>query len=186
MAPSAFWINAALVLATLVIAVFAVVQAMAAKRSATVAEHSARFAQQALKDSERADLLLESIGIVNSMSGTLDGHARVVMRFKNFGRTRAKDVRCRARLIIPNVPDYTSELPVIVLGPGQEQSISFSPFIDFLTKETFEQIISGKTRMQFEGWAVYEDVFGDSYTTRVAGTYEPRNRVFRVQDTIAG
>lgn len=90
--------NAILAIGTLVIAVFSVIQAKAAKRSADTAE-------RAMKTCERADILLEAADVKLSMAGKLDGHGQVVLQFKNFGRTQARDLSFDTRLIIANTPD---------------------------------------------------------------------------------
>jgi hypothetical protein len=182
-----FWVNLILVLATIALAIFAVVQALAAKESAKIAKEAAEETKKVVRLTERADVLLESAGIALSASQAFDGDARVVLRFKNFGRTRARDVSFRTRMIIPGVPDaFVPPLPFTVLGADQERSISFETFRDCLTKATFEDVAHGRIPLRFESWLVYTDVFGASHTTRDVGVFSPGTMTFRIEDHTAG
>lgn len=161
--------------------------AEAARDSANLAKRSADFSEETTRKSQRADVLLECAGIVCQQAGFFDGNARAVLRFKNFGSTRANDVSFRVRLIIPGVPDHSAmPMPNLVIGQGQEQSLSFEPFRQFLTQTTFNDIAQGKISMQFESWLVYKDVFGGTYTTRDVGTFDHRTMTFRIEENIAG
>jgi hypothetical protein len=158
------------------------------ERQTDMAERSAVFAQTALKNTERADVLLESAGIVFSGTRQFDGDARLVLRYKNFGRTRANRVIVKARMIIPEtaIDAPAHPVPTMVMGAGQEQSVSFQRFREFLRNEDFQRIVLGSTVLRFEGWIVYEDVFGDSYTTRNVGLFDHRTLSFRMEESLAG
>lgn len=190
-----FWSNWALVLVGGVAAWIALgtladvkEQAVAAKISAEAAKKSADFAQKAVMISERADILLDGVAVVPSRTGIIDGDAQLKLRYKNFGRTRAKDVRLKAQMLIEGMQltNATQELPTLVMGVGQEQTISFQSFGECLTEATFSSIMQGKITLRFEAWAAYEDVFGASYTTRDVGTFLPRRQVFMLDEKTAG
>ena len=162
-------------------------QTKAIEITAHAALKSAQTAENALRLSERADILLESAGIVFSPSQVFDGDARLVLRFRNWGRTRATDVRFDVRMIIPGIIDSSAPpLPLMVLGAGQEQSVSFQTFREHLAKNTFEDIAAGRADLQFVSWLVYKDVFGGSYTTRDVGVFNHRTVTFRVEEQNAG
>jgi hypothetical protein len=190
-----FWSNWALVVVT-VLAVWAAFktlgdlkeQTAAAQNAAEEAKRSAGFAQNAVMVSERADILLEGASILPSASEVIDGDARLVLRYKNFGRTRAKDARFKAEMFIEGVTLTSAEtaLPVMTVGAGQDRMIGFQSFRECLTQITFMQILEGKIKLWFVASVVYEDVFGASYTTRDVGTFDPRALIFRVEDKIAG
>jgi len=162
--------------------------ARAAKTSADALTDAANFAKTTTKDSERADILMDAASIVLSPSGVLDGDARLVLRYKNFGRTRAKDVHFRAEMIIEGVTlkSAQTEQPVMTMGAGQEQTIGFQTFRECLTQVTFTQIVQGKIKLLFVASVVYDDVFGSSYTTRDAGIFDYRTFRFRIEDKMAG
>jgi hypothetical protein len=163
-------------------------QTDATEKAAKAAWKSAEVSERALETAERADVLLESAGfILSPTTQVFDGHTRVVLRFKNFGRTRAREVSFRVRLIIPDVPDkYVPGLPRMVLGAGQSQSVSFEPFIAFLNKPTFDGIAKGDITMRFESWTVYADAFDSFYTTRDVGIFDSDGMAFRVEEHTAG
>ena len=164
------------------------IAAKAAKQSAEVSERSATFAQQALKTCERADILLESAGIEYPPNND-PGDASLVLKFKNFGRTRAKEVSFKASMIIPDTPSSSSPalpLPIITMASGQEQFVRFQTFREFLTKPTFEKIRKGDLPLRFESWIVYRDAFGDAFTTRDVGILDPRTFTFKLEEQNAG
>ncbi|SRR5713226_169065 len=182
-----FALNLILVLATIAVAIFTVIQARAARESARIAQEAADEAKKVVRLTERADVLLEGVGIVLSASQIFDGDARVALRFKNFGRTRAVDVNFRTRMIIPSVPDsFGPPLPVMVLGASQEQSVSFEPFRECLTKATFEHVRKGSLTLRFESMVAYSDVFGASHTTRDVGVFDHSTMRFRIEEHTAG
>jgi hypothetical protein len=155
---------------------------------AELAERSAVFAQMAVKTSERADILLDGASIKLPFSRVFDGNARLVLIFKNFGRTRGTTTSSGVSLIIPNLPIKTPvfELPSTVVGSGKEMIVSFDAFRIFLDKPTFIGIRQGTIPLRFESWLVYRDVFGGSYTTRNVGIFDPRTFAFRLEEEIAG
>lgn len=170
------WVNVVLAIGTLVIAVFAVVQAVAAKRSATIAE-------RALKLTQRADVLLETASIRFTQSQMLDGNSQVLLRFKNFGPTRANNLRFSILLQIPQIPEMqVPALPTSVLGASDSITISFDRFREFLTHQTFLDIANGVTPLTFNGTITYTDVFDLSHTTKCSGTYDPPSNMFRIKD----
>jgi hypothetical protein len=162
--------------------------ATAARDNAAAARASAEFSQRAIRNSERADVLVDSVSIVPSTSGVIDGDARLVVCFKNFGRTRASNVQFDVRMTIPDtsVNSAAPQLPIMVIGPGKDQRVSFQTFRECLTKRTFEDIIQGHTALRFVASVVYEDVFGDSYTTMDIGVFDHHSKAFRLEQNIAG
>ena len=83
-------------------------QAAATETAANAAKKSAEVAEMALRLGERADVLLNAVALTNdpevlSSNIPINPHCRVNMEFKNFGRTRAQNVRCLIGLIIPGV-----------------------------------------------------------------------------------
>lgn len=150
---------------------------------------SSVFARNAVMVSERADILLDAASIVtSSASGIIGPDARLKLQYKNFGRTRARDVRFKVWMEIPdvNLPSAVQELPRMVMGAGQDQTIAFQTFGECLTEITFKQIVQGKIELRFIALVTYEDVFGALYTTRDAGLFDHRAMGFRVLDKIAG
>jgi hypothetical protein len=74
----------------------------------------------------------------------------------------------------------------MTMGAGQDQTIGFETFRECLTQTTFMQIVQGKIKLRFVASAVYEDVFGASYTTRDAGVFDRSALSFRIEDKVAG
>jgi hypothetical protein len=81
-------------------------QAAATETAANAAKKSAEVSEMALRLGERADVLLNAVSLTNdpevlSSNIAINPHCRVNMEFKNFGRTRAQNVRCLIGLISP-------------------------------------------------------------------------------------
>jgi len=130
----------------------------------------ANAAVDALHMVERADVLMDAA------SPTDDG-ARLV--FKNFGRSRASNVRCLVSIHQPGTPEGPPiDVPIIVLGPGQEQSaVNPTPrlthsFMDWMHAQ-------GKT-LVLEGDIRYDDVFGRPHVTHVEAVLDPKSKSFRI------
>jgi hypothetical protein len=113
-------------------------QVDASKIAANAARKSAEVAEMALKLAERADVLLNaaSLTLVDSAGiprTAVNPYSRVTLEFKNFGRTRAQNVRCLIGLIIPGVPESVPPQEPFILGPGGTQSVTFHHFKGTLT-----------------------------------------------------
>ena len=170
--------------------------ARAAKTSADVltvaanaAGQSSEFAKKTTKDSERADILIESISIeTGNQNWTQNGDGKLVVHFRNFGRTRATEVRLRVELVVPsvNLTRGKYDLPSMVLGKGQKQTVTTDTFHDCLGLPLFNQVIKGQKEMHFHASVVYEDVFGDSYTTKDIGVFDVRTSSFKIIQKTAG
>lgn len=93
--------------------------ATAAKDSAKAANDSAVFTEKTIKLTERADVLLDSADVATSERGHILPNSSVNLRFKNFGRTRAINVRFEIKVTVPDGPDITPiALPELVIGAG--------------------------------------------------------------------
>lgn len=160
-----------------------VVQAL---KAATAAKRSAEFAELATKASERANILLATAGIFPI--GPVTGDSQLKVSYQNFGRTRAKDVSFKIEMRIEdlNLTKGNLELPPMIMGAGQDQTITFQSFRDFLTLPIFKEIVEGKRTLRFVSSAVYQDVFGDRYTTLDIGVFETKGLCFRIEQQIAG
>lgn len=154
-----------------------IIAAKAATRSAHAAKKSADTTEHALRILERADVLLDKAGLNTGQQMTRD--SRVVLTYKNFGRSRAKNVRFNIRLILPDISDYPGEvLPPIALGSNDSQSVSFHSFRQWITESTFNDILAGKIDLRFYADTVYEDVFDISHKTVDKGAFHARSRTF--------
>jgi hypothetical protein len=112
----------------------------------------------------------------------LNAYSRMVIGLKNFGRTRANNVRCSIRIIIPGVPESVPPRKPFILGPGASQSVTFSRFGEILTKETSDLILSGKIDLKFAGTVTYEDIFNESHTVNYQGLLDPLTGNFFLGD----
>ena len=190
-----FWPNWALVIVTL-LAVWAAFrtlkdlqeQTTQTKATAEEAKQAAIFSRDATKESQRADVLIESFSLATgNQNWKLNADAKVVVSFRNFGRTRAKDVRIRIDLTIPGmtIAKGRRELPVMVLGAGQSQSIATETFHDCLTIPTTVQVINGKLELQCTSSASYDDVFGSGYAVFDIRVFDPHIGDFKIVQKIA-
>jgi hypothetical protein len=155
-----------------------------ARRAANAAKRSAEFAELAVKTSERADVLLDAAGL--STGRDLSPQSRVQLIFKNYGRTRANDVRFDLRVTIPDTPDgSTLPLPPTPIGAGGRQTVTFQMFTEWVSKESFEGIRLGTIAMRFTGTVQYFDMFGERHITRCSGTFHHKAGAFMVDENTA-
>jgi hypothetical protein len=183
-----FWSNWALVVVGIITAWVALgtlrdlkKQTAATGISAEAAKKSAEIAEASLKIVERADILLDAASLVyGQIPGGKD--ARVILQYKNFGRTKAVEVRLRLNLIIKGIPesDHT-KIPTIVMGAGETKEASSQRFVEFMTEDTAQEIFSGKTGLSFEGGASYEDIFGNPHHCFYTGTWDKGTNMFHIE-----
>ena len=160
-------------------------QARATETAANAANRSAEIAEMALKLAERADVLLNAVSLTTNVAGVptnrpINPYGAVTMEFKNFGRTRAENVRCDIGLVIPGVPKSVPQREPFILGPGATQCLTFQTFKETLTQETFEQIANGTINLRFAGNVSYDDVFGESHSYVCRGILNPETGTFIV------
>jgi hypothetical protein len=94
--------------------------------AADAARQSSEFAKTTTKDSERADVLIESTSIkVGNYNWIQNGDAKLVVNFRNFGRTRATEVGVKVELTVTgaNLVRGKYEPPTMVLGKGQDHTV---------------------------------------------------------------
>ena len=168
-------INCVLALGTLVIAVFAVVQALAAKRSADNDDKTARLTQ-------RADVLLESIEMIKA-EPKIGSDTQVVLRFKNFGPTRASGLIFDFQLKIPGVLNASIPPATVVLGSGDNKPVIFQRLGEMVKPRVIEEVANGKTPLSFAGTITFSDVFGKSHTIECHGDYNHQTRSFNARES---
>ena len=166
-------------------------QTKATQRAAEAAVRSADVAEKALILAERADVLIDSVGLVTDIPGIsfphpLNPYAHLIVVFKNFGRTRAENVQCLLRIIIPGVPESEPVRQSFSLGAGGTQRVAFETFKATLTKETYDQVASGKIAMRFSGVATYNDIFKGFHTLECRGILDPKTGTFLLGENLPG
>jgi hypothetical protein len=165
--------NLAFTLTTFVIAIYAAVQARAAKKSADIYEQTVRL-------TERADVLLDSVGVIEASTSVRDN--RVVLKFKNFGRTRGNNLIFYVSLTIPNLPPASPDpSPVTVLAAGDIVTMPFSVFGEWLTRDSFTDIYSGKIEMRFDAKVTYTDIFDVDHSMECGGIFMHKSNTFRLE-----
>jgi hypothetical protein len=183
-----FWSNWALVVVGMITAWIAIgtlsdlkEQTGAAKIAANAAQKSAEVAEAALKLAERADILLSRASfdrgpVLNPKD------CRVVLEYKNFGRTKAKDVKFTLNLVIDGVPPTDNrDIPPITMGAGETKQVASQRFIEFMSGQTAQGIFSATTILRFESEAIYKDIFSDQpHRSYYEGTLDIGTNSFRI------
>jgi hypothetical protein len=151
-----------------------------AKASADAAKKSADTSELALRIAERADVLLESCGVTGSLLSGSDW--RIVVRFKNVGRTRATHVKISLGVILEGLPEEPAQvLPQITMGGGETQQVATERFSDFFDAKTASLVLTTHAiPLRFEARVTYKDVFAESHESRYTGTYDWETRSFHV------
>jgi hypothetical protein len=157
------------------------IQTSALNTTAQAANKSADVAEQALRLSQRADVLLNA-AIFNHGTVLSAEDAFVVVEFKNFGSTRARNVQLSLNLVVEGVPTSDCKrLPPITMGAGNIKRVNSGYFVEFLTPQTTNDIFQGKLPLRFEGQASYEDVFGQKHTTHATGLLNSAKGTFLIE-----
>jgi hypothetical protein len=164
------------------------IAAIAAKRSADSARQSSEFTQRTIKDSERAQVYLESAQLRFSTSGKFDNHSWLVLTIKNFGRTRAINVNGDFKFEDVPLVDTAKSVQTVhtILGAGQEHSITFDRFVHLLDGPTFQKIMRGEQQLRYVGWFTYDDIFRNRHTTQCAGPFDNQTASFTIDENRAG
>jgi hypothetical protein len=162
-------------------------QMEAMQLTAKAAQKSAEVAETSLKIAERADVLLDSAGLSMNVPGVSQNRAfhplsQVILTLKNFGRTRAENVKCRIGLLIPGVPESVPPREPFDLGPGGTQNIVFENFKQTLSHNTFLQIADGVIALRFAGEVDYYDIFGTHHNFTCKGILDSLTGTFLMGD----
>jgi hypothetical protein len=153
-----------------------------ARKAANAAKRSADAYEETVRLTERADVLMNSASISKPEEDPFWADACVVIQFRNFGRTRANNVRISASLTIPELPPSSPEqMPVTILAPGDIDRLRFNTFGEWLTRQSMQDILDGRLELRFDAKVTYIDIFGLPHTTENGGIYMPRDRVFRLE-----
>lgn len=151
-------------------------QTAATRIAADAAKKSAETCELALKLDGRADVLLENAGLVTSrpelfINAKIRSTCQVALDIKNFGRTRAQNVRCLVGLEISGTPGAKWPQGPFILGPGETQRIMTQTFQEALNEETYEKIANGEASFGFSASITYDDIFGESRALNCEGIY---------------
>jgi hypothetical protein len=170
-----FWVNGILVLATLIIAIFAVVQANASKSAVFAMRESNRINLELGQAMQRAYIAFPMLDLqalrVNDANGNpIQWHIRTAV--ENTGNTPARELDIRINMIsitgdggIPNeftYPDYRIEKGFPT--PLAAKAKIYSPKLT-ISHDIIRSQHGGQSRLFFYGWASYFDVF-DSASVR--------------------
>ena len=154
-------------------------QTKAAEIAANAAKKGADTTEEALRLTQRADILLDqaqlNIGDAQSGAGAI-----VILVFKNFGYTRAINVVFHTGLLTPVAKKGSPVIGPVTLGPNDTQRIAFERFGNWMNEDTAAQIFGGKVLLQFFAEVTYEDLFGVHHFSRYFGTWNHETRAFRV------
>jgi hypothetical protein len=148
--------------------------------AANAAKKSSDLAETTMKVIEAPGLFLDNVGLVPPGAITPDSH--VAMLVKNFGGSRAKNVRSFVKLIIPEVPECELSPETFAIGRGGTQIIRFLAFKDTLNRETFDKVVRGEISVRFSGDITYEDVFGERYMLNCRGVLDAKTGTFALGD----
>lgn len=153
----------------------------AAIRTLRAIERQADIMEKSLKIVEAADVYIENAGLIPRGRITPDSHIGITL--KNFGRTRAENVRSYIITIIPGVPNSEPLPDTFPMAAGGTQLVGFLKFKQFVNQETFRRIEDGSISVRFSGSVTYNDRFGDSHTFECRGALDPQTGTFVLGDT---
>jgi len=153
--------------------------ARTALESATAATRSANHAERATKLTQRADVLLKDFDVrVHSDNEVIGQNTQFFVNIRNFGPTRANDVRFDFGMTVSgnrnpvrNSPYIEPPKVTIVMGSGDEKNVAFNKLGDVFSSEIITKIADGSSELRIIGRITYKDVFGESHSVECGGRY---------------
>jgi len=142
----------------------------ALKKQVAANERAAVTAERTLLLTQRADILLDVIKLSSSESIP---HSKVILTLRNFGKTRANDVRYNFGygVIGTTVPH---QMASTILGAGAESELwTRHTLLESVGQEQFGQIMTGEVHYRVWGDASYTDVFGQPHYLRFRACFRP-------------
>lgn len=134
--------------------------------------------RDAVRLTQRADVLLDAIGWEpHTDPSVLNASTQISVRFKNFGPTRASNVRITLNLYPPEEleivkgPHDDDALPPVNIGTGDTTTPRLSKLGVRYTPETITKLSKGHIKLIVAGSVTYEDVFGITHHTDVRAIY---------------
>jgi hypothetical protein len=136
--------------------------------------------RDAVRLTQRADVLLDGIGI-STHPQALGPLSEIAVVFKNYGTTRASAVRLDVWLNFADIQGTPEQDgPIVVIGPGETQRKRFEALHLSMDQKTADGIVSGEIPLTLIGSATYCDVFGKRHRTLCEGRYRAVEGVFEI------
>lgn len=148
---------------------------------AFVAYKAFRNEREVVLKTQRADMLITHAGFDPNFGFGED--AQVVVTVKNFGPTRANDVRVQLWLGLDasNVFEHTEPTPVVVAA-GERILPRFPPLGQVLQPDALLAFVAGRVELQISGTIEYRDVFDLPHAIRIKATYHRGTRMFAMDE----
>jgi hypothetical protein len=128
-----------------------------------------RSERQAVRLTQRADVLIEGVNVSSYPNPILPG-TTIDIVLKNYGATRASNVKVQVFVGIDENECAPPPEHSFVLGAKARQPVGVS-VARCMRPETFLKVRTGEVTLRFWGAIGYDDVFGDAHSTKVSGTF---------------
>lgn len=139
--------------------------------------------RDAVRLTQRADVLIHSVDI-STYPNPLTPATKISVIFKNYGPTRASNLRLEAALEYDDIRGLPQRERIpITLAAGENQVITFDPMGMHMKAETAQAIADGTAPFTFVAEATYFDVFGKKHHTLDRGSYRAKARTFEITQT---
>jgi hypothetical protein len=145
-----------------------------------VAYYAFTHQRDAVRLTQRADLLVQAIGIdPHPIPCFITAGTSIKVTFKNFGPTRAARVSIDVNLTIPDVKQKSADrpsLPSAVVGGNDDVTLTFPELGRLYEGETILQASKGHIPLSVGGRITYIDVFNREHSTTFDAKYYGWNR----------
>jgi hypothetical protein len=158
--------------------------AKAAKASADTAKDAASFAEETLRLTERADLLVDAITLSDPQRAA---HSFVSVRLKNFGKTRAEDAVVGwwvgLRRTDDGFPRDARLTAAVVIGAGGSFFVtSDQTLLEICAGDSrWREVSSGAVELVIIGRTAYTDVFKNRHILEFFGVLNHRTWNFELR-----
>ena len=151
-----------------------------AKRQADAARDSADNARDTARVTQCADVLIDEIEL-QVAKPQFEPSSRIIIHFRNFGPTRATNVKLDFTLQPGTLGDVLTGGGPIVLGAYASAPINYLTFRELGWAPHIADMQNGRIPLRFTGTISYEDVFGFIHTTDCLGEYNRLTHSFNAR-----
>jgi len=150
------------------------------RQSNEITKGATELTQKALVLTERADVVIESV--TASDYPHFMSSSRIIVTFKNCGRTRAENIEITSRLFLIGtaIDNVAAPMTTALIGAGDTLAYALPPLRVWMAPEDFLKIARETAVLAFEIKLNCADVFGNPYTLSFTGFLDHAACQFRM------
>jgi hypothetical protein len=139
--------------------------------------------RRAVRHTQRADVLLQSVECdPDLLERRIGRNTHIVLRFRNFGPTRASQLNLGVTPVVWHEPDRPDKQTMIgtprlhltsqVVAAGEPFDITLSALSELVDTADIDDIVAGRAKLQIDVEVTYRDIFEVAHFARSSVRYE--------------